>query len=288
MLPVTLPRSQLFACAALILSGCVTAPTGPEVDPEDYLDALAQRARSEATVLIGDGCVISDQPGRDDIVIRDASIQIGKAAADGLQRAMEGHRAAPVAGILPGFCAGAEALDADRRVRIADTETRFHRNKRVRDSFLGDRDEALSLHYYQLLERVKRRALSDSRAEYGARALELPDTTLEQIRSDAGTELAWVYRVFGIAVDDRAAARARFGTNSFSRFGTGQDGVSEDGRILNQDDEDTYGYVVALIDLNSGDMLWFKRSTKNLGDPRTPEVFYQSWANKALKPFFPR
>ena len=42
------------------------------------------------------------------------------------------------------------------------------------------------------------------------------------------------------------------------------------------------------IDLNSGDMLWFKRSTKNLGDPRTPEVFYQSWANKALKPFFPR
>ncbi len=86
MLPVTLPRSQLFACAALILSGCVTAPTGPEVDPEDYLDALAQRARSEATVLIGDGCVISDQPGRDDIVIRDASIQIGKAAADGAGR----------------------------------------------------------------------------------------------------------------------------------------------------------------------------------------------------------
>lgn len=286
------PLVKLQACCLggliLIAAGCTTTPDGPTVDPDDYLDALAQRARTEQTVLIGDGCIISDQPGREDVIIHDASIRIGEAAADGLRRALEDHRAAPARNRLPGYCAGTESVDPDRRIRIAETERRAHRNRRVRDTFIGDREESVSVAYYRLLDQVRRRVLSDSSTEYGARALELPETTLETLRTDADAELAWVYRVFGIAVDHRAAAQARFGTNSFSRFGSSQDGVTEDGQILNQDDEDSYGYVVALVDLSNGDLLWYKRSINNFGDPRSPEVFYQSWARKALKPLFPR
>ena len=88
-------------------------------------------------------------------------------------------------------------------------------------------------------------------------------------------------------MDHRAARQASYQTSSFSRFG-GTTLVNEDGDVSNQDEEDAYGYVVALVDLKAGTMLWYKRSTGNRGNPRLPETFYQSWAVQALKPFYPR
>lgn len=282
-------RIAVTLTALTLATGCATTPQGPDTDPETYLNNQASRVEAEGTALLGDGCVISDKPGRDDAVIRDASIRIGEAAADGLRRVLEDAGAAPQQVRQPGFCAGTESVDPDRRIRISETERKFVRRERVRDTFLSTDDIDRTLAEYRLMDAVKRTALADSRTDYGARPLELVATDLEQLQAHYDSALLWVYRVFGVAVDTRAAAQARFGRrSSFDRFSPAPDGVSESGEIQNQDEEDSYGYVVGLVDLSSGDMLWYKRSTENRGDPRKPEVFYQSWARRAMQPFYPR
>lgn len=272
-----------------LMTACASTPQPPAAEPEAYLDRQAARVSTEGTALLGDGCVISDKPGRDDAVIRDVSIRIGEAAADGLRRVLEDAGATPQQIRQPGFCAGAEAIDPDRRIRVSETERKSVRRQRVSDTFLAPDNPDRVLAEYRLMDSVKRTALSDTRREYGARPLALDTADLALLRSSYDSPLIWVYRVFGVAVDERAAARARYSQrSSFDRFAIQPDGVSESGEILNQDEEDSYGYVVALVDLSDGDMLWYKRSTENNGDPRQPERFYQSWAQRAMRPFYPR
>ena len=290
---VMLPRRRSHALLVLTLSGlvagCAATPQQPAAEPEAYLDQQAQRVESEGVALLGDGCVISDKPGRDDAVIRNLSIRIGEAAADGLRRVLEDAGAPPQQLRQPGFCAGAKPVEADRRIRISETERKPVRRRRVSDTFIATDATDRILAEYRLMDRVKQTALQDTRTEYGARPLELADADLATLRDHYDSPLLWVYRVYGVAVDERAATRARYGQrSSFDRFAPTPDGVSESGEILNQDEEDSYGYVVGLVDLSNGDMLWYKRSTDNVGDPRQPELFYQSWARRAMRPFYPR
>lgn len=281
----SLLRPLTAAAAALLLTACATTESdGPSAD--DYLGDLAQRVSANGAAVVGDGCVISDKPGRRDVIVRDASVTIGEAAADGLTRTLSDNNAGPAPQPSPVFCAGTEAIELDRRVRIGDEVRDRGRNLPLSDTVLTDIDDTTAIAWMHLLDRVKTVALSDTSSTYGARALDLPEGTAETLAGVLDHELVWVYRVFGIAVDDAAAAQARFGTSTFDGFGPSN--VNEDGSIRNQDEEDSFGYVVALVDLPAGEILWYKRSTNNNGDPRSPERFYRSWAMQALTPFYPR
>lgn len=289
MAGLKLLRCVLAALACASLLGCATPPP-PAVASSgtDYL--AAQRSKTDAAKLaiVADGCVIRDVVG-DNHVRLDASKGIPRNAVLHL-RTLLAERGETLTGKSTYSVCAATASDVD------DMPWATGRDKPVQAApgpWLTARTPGQTP--VAALHRAVRTAIEQASGGYKLRSLGLPASGLEQMRADLGAERLWVIQTAGIDVSNGKRVSEGLWYSLLALPVTLAEGLSGS---RSQDDDgsnsiwragittDVQRYTLALVDLESGDLVWWKSSNWRDAGRNFGASFGVDWALRATRPLY--
>lgn len=275
------------AAAVIMLAACASQPK-PDLKPPSYLDAERSKISGQPQAITGDACVVRDVSGSDDHILRKQTLDVSKAALASLRARLQGVGASLAKTSLPTACAGLERVGIPPRVAPTwelDAETM---DMPVFTTSNAIDEDAAALN--RRLVAAVDTAVQAAEGGYKRRPLELAADDLAALREQAGTSTVWVLNIVGI---DVSAAKG---------FLTGGAQDPDDCRDVNLTQRerirceqlaedslkfaDRFSYSLALVDLGSGEMVWFNNTRNVPGPPYEPSNYGAEWAQRALSPFY--
>jgi len=89
-----------------LLGACATASTRPTVPEKSFFEQQEERLTAEGASIVSDGCVLRDEVGTPDFIIKSASQTAGEAAAKSLADVLRSSGRSPVVEVTPFVCGG--------------------------------------------------------------------------------------------------------------------------------------------------------------------------------------
>ena len=267
------------------LGGCATAPK-PDLKPASYLDTERAKISGKPQAIAGDACVVRDISGSSDFILRMQSLDISSAALASLKARLQAVGADVAASSLATACAGLERVSVPPRV--APT---WERDAQTLDVPVLTTSDTITQEMAALNRRLVAAvtaAIQDAEGGYKRRALTLVADDLAALRAENKAETMWVLSIVGI---DVSAAK------SFVFGGQREEDCSRVRDLQARRDcerraeeaiqtRDRFSYQLALVDLGSGEMVWFNNTSNVPGPPYEPTNYGAEWAQRALSPFY--
>lgn len=284
----TLPfRLCLVLVSAAALAACATTEQ-PDLKPPSYLDAERDKISSQPQAIAGDACVVRDVSGSSDFILRKQTLDISQAALSSLESRLGAVGASLANTRLATACAGLERVGIPPRV--AQT---WEREAETLDQPVFTTSGAISQNDAALNRRLVAgvdAAIEGAEGGYKRRPLDLASDDLAALRDRSGTNALWVLNIVGIDV------------SATKGFLTGGSQDADDCRDVNLTQRerirceqlaedslkfaDRFSYSLALVDLGSGEMVWFNNTRNVPGPPYEPSNYGAVWAKRALSPFY--
>lgn len=272
---------------ALLLAACATTPE-PVDDGRDYLAGERAAVTGLPQSLLGDACVIRDVSGSGDHVLRQQSLAISEAALASLRQRLEDKGIVVPTAALPTVCAAVSRVGEPPRVAPTwETDVTEHD---ARYLTTGDAVEAELASATATLLAAMDQLLESTDGGYKRRPLNLTEDELGTARTQAGADTLWLLRVEGIDVSatkvflsggntvDENCGNARLSFEQRRECERQQDSALRN--------SDRFSYTLGLIDLRSGELVWYNRTRNVPGRPYEPSNFGSVWAQRALSPFY--
>lgn len=282
-------RLRHLTAAGLIglLQACASTPE-PVDDGSDYLAAERARVAGLPQAILGDACVVRDVSGSGDHVLRQQSLNISDAALGSLRQRLQDKGIAVPQAALPTACAGIGRVGEPPRVAPtweADASELDTRYLTTSDSV----NEGTAGLNHRLLGAVGQ-AIKTADGDYKRRKLNLTDDDLAAARDWAGADTLWLLRIEGI---DVSATKVFFAGGNTNDQDCGDRRLDARQRLRceqRQEDalrnSDRFSYTLALVDLGSGELVWYNNTRNVPGRPYEPSNFGSVWAQRALSPFY--
>lgn len=265
----------------LLLSACA----GFSPEQRSFYDQRLSQIAAGQTGLVSDGCVVRDEVG-DDYVLRQSSEAVGRAVGTATAEYLK-QRGIPVAvAVTPFVCGVAVDLDAKtmpvaevQGAERAPTALPIALNERVRS------DPALAEAYQKLIRDVVKSAptpdVEAGQALPTPARLSLREEQRSRLRSELGVPDIWVVRAGGMQVSFGKTLGMALLTAAVSGGASGGAFISYSMPV------DGNGYDVALVNLDSSEIVWRKRLLVQRGDPANVGNYTGEWAGNVLDPFIP-
>lgn len=269
-------KSSLVVSAVFVtmaIGGCAT--TKVSLEQRTQLDHTAQSMRGVESMLLVDGCVTRDAFGdAGDFIVKDSSIRAADNAMSSLADVLKAEGNRIVKASRPMICS---ALKTAANVQIADgLEAQPVEVTKVPiavDDFIEE--EKLPI-VRSAMEQI---ADGISSKEFPVK-LSLAEWELDELRNYGGVDKMWLARVNGTDVTGAASMAKGIFIGLLTALLTGGAAAST---VV---DSDGIAYEVALVDLNSGELLWGKRTVPVAADPHSADTFGAEWARSAVAPLY--
>lgn len=275
-------RIAIFAACAGVL-GCASAPPAQRTaGDKDYL--AQQRAATDVAklVILADACVIRDVVG-DDLIRRDASEGMPLKAALTLRTLLADRGSNVVSSTAYTVCAATDA-SVDK---MPWTE-RWNAPKQAPPGpWLESRDENEAA--TAALQRAVRNRVENATGGYALRSLGLPADTLDALRKSTNAQRAWVVQLAGIDVGGGKQVSQGLWYSLLALPVTLAEGVggSNDSSIWRGGiDSDLQRYTLALVDLEAGQLVWWKASGWTGTGTNFGAAYDAEWVLRATRPLY--
>ena len=283
---VTPFRGLLVSALCAGLAACAGTPK-PDLKPTSYLDAERAKISAAPQALLGDACVVRDVSGSGDHILRQQTQDIAAAALTSVKQQFERVDVELAIAEILTACAGLERVGIPPRVAPTwETKDTVHEQAVFAlDEGLSETDAALSRRLVAAVDGV----IANAEGGYKRRPLGLGEDDRASLRERAGRDTVWVLSILGIDVSAAKFFLAGGQQNSrdCSRL---RDLASR--RTCELDAEqaarnsDRFSYKLALVDLETGELVWFNNTPNVPGRPYEPSNFGAEWAKRALSPFY--
>jgi hypothetical protein len=267
--------------AGIVLAGCATTPSPVQ---RTYFDQQATTIKQAQASLVSDSCVVRDEVG-DDYVLRQASRDVGIAGSTAAVNYLtsQGYHVTPA--VTPFICGTALLTGGKTTVKVAENADTPSIETTIPIALLDSvRDNpALADAYRQLLQKVSAAISADDKKSPSLQGkttpLQLTQEQLAVLKQELGNSYVWVVSTGGLQVSGGKSIGVGILTGIVSLALSGGTMVSTSMPI------DGNGYDLALLNLETNEIIWKKHLQAQSGDPADSKLYNATWAKSLFEPF---
>lgn len=282
---VGMNRTPLLLLVAGLVVACATdAPQTRSTNDNRYLAEQRALTDQASLAVLADACVVRDVIGQD-YIRRDASEAMPRRAALNLHTVLAERSTTVVKPTRYTVCAATDAASDT----MAWAERQSGEVRETRAPWLSSRTpEQTAL---AALQRAVRQTIADSEPGYRLRSIGLETGALSQLRSSLNAERAWLLQLAGVDVSTgrqvgEGLIYTILGLPLAMAYQYGQRDGDDYHPTLSGVDDDVQRYTLALVDLRSGELVWWKASNWFDAGTNFGKAFDLDWALSATYPLY--
>lgn len=285
---VGLMRSSLACLGLLLVSACASQPPAERSATDwSYLDQQRAETDNSTLTIFADACVIRDVVG-DDLVRRDASEGMPLKAGLTLRTMLADRGNTVTSSTVYTVCAATEPeVDQMPWAEGWDRAKQAPPGPWLQNPTT---EQALAA----TLQRAVRDQVATATGGYALRPLGLSDSDLAGLRAAHGADRAWVIQLAGIDVGvGKQVSQGLWysllawpATLAGAFSAPGSPGQERDSIWRGGIDDDLQRYTVALVDLNSGQLVWWKASGWTDAGQNFGAAYDAEWVLRATRPMY--